>query len=108
MMFCLPQPDEAMKAGSEQDDGLDRRCFNRSFGLRESVETLPCFDGKHIGLSRNQQFYIFVFEEIFRKYWFRDCHEAPYVTNRTPFTDRSFEKAAGNRTGGDSFGIFRE
>jgi asparagine synthetase B (glutamine-hydrolysing) len=59
--------------------------------LRESIEALPCFDSNHSNLSRNQQFYIFVFEELFRKYFGSEIvNQAPYVTNRTPFLDPLF------------------
>jgi len=93
-VFVSRSPDEAMKklAANRMTGLLDRTLFQSLLpGLRESVEALPCFDGKHIGLSRNQQFYIFVFEEIFRKYFGSEIvNEAPYVTNRTPFLDPFF------------------
>lgn len=95
-VFVSRDPDEAMKklAGNRMAGLLGESFFQSLLpGLRESVEALPCFDSKHIGLSRNQQFYIFVFEEIFRKYFGSEIiNEAPYVTNRTPFLDPFFLK----------------
>lgn len=60
-------------------------------GLREDIEALPCFDSKYSNLTRNKQFYVYLLEEIFRKYFGSEIvNQADYVINRTPFLDSSF------------------
>jgi hypothetical protein len=93
-VFVSRSPDEAMEklAGNRMAGLVDRDLLQSVLpALRESVEELPCFDGRHAGLSRNRQFYIFVFEEIFRKYFGSEIvNQAPFVANRTPFLDPLF------------------
>ena len=93
-VFVSRSPDEAMEklAGNRMAGLVDRDLLQSVLpALRESVEELPCFDGRHAGLSRNKQFYIFVFEEIFRKYFGSEIvNQAPFVRNRTPFLDPLF------------------
>lgn len=93
-VFVSRSPDEAMKklAGNRMAVLPDRDMLQSVMpALRASVEELPCFDGRHAGLSRNKQFYIFVFEEIFRKYFGSEIvNQAPFVKNRTPFLDPLF------------------
>jgi asparagine synthase (glutamine-hydrolysing) len=62
--------------------------------LENDLGTLQCFHDKYRHLSRNKQFYIFVFEEIFRKYFGAELvNQADLVRNRTPFLDIDFLKA---------------
>lgn len=62
--------------------------------LKVDLERLPRFNAEYRSLSRNQQFYIFVFEEIFRKYFGAEIiNQFHYVKNRTPFLDWDFLKA---------------
>ncbi len=57
----------------------------------DAIESLPCFDGRYSGFTLNQQFYIFVFEEIFRKYFGSEIvNQAAFLANRTPFLDKEF------------------
>ena len=59
--------------------------------LDDAIASLPCFDGRYSGLTLNQQFYIFVFEEIFRKYFGSEIvNQAAFLANRTPFLDKDF------------------
>jgi len=93
-VFVSRDTDEAMEklAGNRMAGLLGKELLQSVLpGLRESVEALPCFDGRYAGLSRNRQFYIFVFEELFRKYFGSEIvNQAPYVVNRTPFLDPLF------------------
>ena len=93
-VFVSPTPDEAIEklAGNRMAGLLGKELLQSLLpALRESVEALPCFDRRYAGLSRNRQFYIFVFEELFRKYFGSEIvNQAPYVTNRTPFLDPVF------------------
>lgn len=61
--------------------------------MREDIEALPCFDSRYKNLTRNQQFYVYLLEEIFRKYFGSEMvNQAEYLINRTPFIDPSFLK----------------
>ncbi len=62
--------------------------------LKEDLKTLPCFRNDLKGLTKNEQFYKFVFEEIFRKYFGAEMsNQYQYLINRTPFLDFDFIKA---------------
>jgi asparagine synthetase B (glutamine-hydrolysing) len=61
--------------------------------LIEDIRFLPCFNSVYINLSRNQNFYVFVFEELFRKYFGAEMiNQFMYLKNRTPFLDIDFLK----------------
>ena len=61
--------------------------------LKSDIACLPCFNSQYGYLTRNQQFYIFVFEELFRKYFGAEMiSQAGYLNNRTPFLDIDFLK----------------
>ena len=61
--------------------------------LKEELKTLPCFDYKYKCLTKNQQFYIIVFEEVLRKYFGAEMvNQYKYFANRTPFLDIDFLK----------------
>jgi len=65
--------------------------FTEMKKLDDAIESLPCFDSRYSGLTLNQQFYIFVFEEIFRKYFGSEIvNQAAFLANRTPFLDKDF------------------
>ena len=61
--------------------------------LENDITGLPCFKEGYKGLSRNMQFYIFVFEELFRKYFGAEMiSQWGSLNNRTPFLDIDFLK----------------
>ena len=61
--------------------------------LFEDIKTNPLFKDDYKNLTQNQIFYIFVFEEIFRKYFGPEMvNQAAYLYNRTPFLDFTFIK----------------
>ena len=61
--------------------------------LHSDIASLPCFTSKYKNLSRNRQFYIFVFEELFRKYFGAEMiSQWDFIKNRTPFLDIDFLK----------------
>ena len=63
-------------------------------GLMEDLKTLPCFSAHYKGLTKNQQFYKIVFEEVFRKYFGAEMvNQFQYLANRTPFLDFDFVKS---------------
>ena len=61
--------------------------------LGNDIAGLPCFNTGYQGLTRNMQFYIFVFEELFRKYFGTEIvAQSGIIKNRTPFLDARFIK----------------
>jgi len=74
---------------------LNRSAFKNSWDeLQEDLRNLPCFSTEYQPLTRNEQFYVFVFEEVFRKYFGAEMvNQFRYVKNRTPFLDWKFLKA---------------
>lgn len=61
--------------------------------LKEDILKLPCYNQTYTGLTKNQKFYVFVFEEIFRKYFGAEMvNQFNYIKNRTPFLDMEFLK----------------
>lgn len=59
--------------------------------LGNDIAGLPCFNASYKGLTRNMQFYIFVFEELFRKYFGAEMVvQQGIINNRTPFLDAGF------------------
>ena len=62
--------------------------------LKEEILAKPVFQNKYQNLTRNQRFYIYVFEEVFRKYFGAEIvNQFYHVRNRTPFLDIDFIKA---------------
>lgn len=62
--------------------------------IKEGIFDLPCFNSNYSCLTKNQKFYVFVFEEIFRKYFGAEMiNQFGYIKNRTPFLDIEFLKA---------------
>lgn len=61
--------------------------------LKQDLLTLPCYNKAYSGLSKNQKFYVFVFEEVFRKYFGSELiNQFISIKNRTPFLDIEFLK----------------
>ena len=59
--------------------------------LENDIAGLPCFSIKYKDLTRSMQFYIFVFEELFRKYFGAELvSQFGSIKNRTPFIDIDF------------------
>lgn len=62
--------------------------------LRVDLKSLQCYSETLEGLTKNQRFYLFVFEELFRKYFGAEMiNQFRYIKNRTPFLDMDFLKA---------------
>ena len=79
---------------SPECDWINKQEFKHEWqSLKEELKTLPCFDYKYKLLTKNQQFYIVVFEEVFRKYFGAEMvNQFKYFSNRTPFLDNDFLK----------------
>lgn len=59
--------------------------------LKSDIQNLPCYSPEYLHLSKIQQFYVFVFEEVFRKYFGAEMiNQFNYLRNRTPFIDYDF------------------
>lgn len=66
---------------------------NELQNLDGDISSLPCFDKKFQGLSKNMQLYLYIFEETFRKYFGPEiAGQWNMIINRTPFLDRHFLK----------------
>lgn len=62
--------------------------------MKTDIQHLPCFDDSFAQLTKNQRFYVFAFEELFRKYFGAEMiNQFYYIKNRTPFLDIDFLKA---------------
>lgn len=62
--------------------------------LRSDISDLPVFCNEYSGMTQNQRFYVFVFEEVFRKYFGAEMvNQFKYLNNRTPFLDSKFLRA---------------
>lgn len=59
--------------------------------LENDIADLPCFNASYNGLTRNMKFYIFVLEDLFRKYFGSELIvQSGIIRNRTPFLDVRF------------------
>ncbi len=95
-LFSAPDPEEGFKRirDSIEYSILDKELADLIYvRLRDEIIKLPCYDKSYAGLPKNQMFYIYVFEEIFRKYFGAEIlNQFNYVSNRTPFLDFDFLK----------------
>lgn len=61
--------------------------------LKFDISGMPLFNTNYSGLTLNQKFYLFIFEETFRKYFGAEMvNQFEYINNRTPFLDTIFLK----------------
>lgn len=59
--------------------------------IKSDLRNLPSFSDGHRQFTGNQRFYIFVFSEVFRKYFGAEMiNQFPLIRNRTPFLDIKF------------------
>ncbi|MCG2810719.1 MAG: hypothetical protein L6428_04570 [Candidatus Aminicenantes bacterium] len=96
-LFNASSPGEAFLAieASDEFDYLNKANFKKEWEeLKDDMSQIPCFDPGYKSLTRNQKFYVFVFEEVFRKYFGAEMvNQFGYLKNRTPFLDFDFMKA---------------
>jgi hypothetical protein len=96
-VFFANDYDEAIQKieNSEEWNFINRNEFKTEWeSLKEDLRSFPCFSAEHKLLTKNQQFYKIVFEEIFRKYFGAEMvNQFRYLSNRTPFLDFDFVKA---------------
>lgn len=96
-LFGSNNPIEAFKIieNSRQFNSLMPDSFTPEWNqLKGDLLTLPCFSGKYRYLTQNQRFYLFVFEEVFRKYFGAEMTgQFRYLRNRTPYIDARFFRA---------------
>lgn len=71
---------------------LNKSSFKHAWEeLKEEISTMQFFNPAHEALSKNQKFYITVFNEVFRKYFGAEMiNQFKFVKNRTPFLDLHF------------------
>jgi len=96
-LFDSEHPEEGIR---KVENSREFQCLNSSSfklqleSLKEDIMHLPCYDNSLSGLTKNQRFYVFVFEEVFRKYFGAEMvNQFRYIKNRTPFLDIEFLKA---------------
>ena len=96
-IFNLGSPGEAFKAieTSSEYRFLNKETFKTEWeSLKSDILQLSCYNPHYSGLTQNQRFYVFVFEELFRKYFGAELiNQFKYLKNRTPFLDIDFLKA---------------
>jgi asparagine synthase (glutamine-hydrolysing) len=62
--------------------------------LVEDLKLLPCYDPNYAEMTKSEKFYVFIFNEVFRKYFGAEMvNQFKYLPNRTPFLDFQFLKA---------------
>jgi asparagine synthase (glutamine-hydrolysing) len=83
---------------SEEFKFLNREFFRSEWQeIKDKFDYLPCYNKDYSMLTQNQKFYVFVFEEVFRKYFGAEMvNQFKYLRNRTPFLDLVFLKAIFN------------
>lgn len=96
-LFNSGTPEEGIR---KIESSREFQCLNSSNfklqleSLKEDIRNLQCYDNSLSGLTKNQRFYVFVFEEVFRKYFGAEMvNQFRYIKNRTPFLDIEFLKA---------------
>ena len=98
-LFSLFNSEATYKAfrsieASEEYRCLAKESFNEEWkSLKAEILGLSCFSPDYSGMTMNQRFYVFVFEEIFRKYFGAEMvNQFRYMKNRTPYLDIDFLK----------------
>jgi hypothetical protein len=95
-LYSNGNPDEAMKIimNSRESGFLRKENFGDEWEqLKNDIRTLPCYSSSCRHLTINQRFYLFVFEEAFRKYFGAEMvNQFQYLRNRTPYVDPLFLK----------------
>lgn len=96
-LFNSEDPDEGIKKIESSWEYRSLNIVNYLTELEElktDIRRLQCYDDSLAGFTKNQRFYVFVFEEIFRKYFGTEMvNQFRYIKNRTPFLDIDFLKA---------------
>ncbi len=96
-LFSFRNAEEGIAAveKSKEFSSLNRETFKDVWGtLKNDILQLPCYNPVYSNLTKNQQFYVFAFEELFRKYFGAEMiNQFRYLKNRTPFLDIDFLKA---------------
>ncbi len=104
-IFTTVNPDRAIQMieSSSEFRSLNKVAFSDAWhSLKADIRMLPCFNPEYSGLTRNQQFYLIVFNEVFRKYFGAEMiNQFRFIRNRTPFLDIGFLRVVfGSRLAG--------
>lgn len=98
-LFRIFYERKADKAWEKIEESEEFKCINKNIfkveieELKSDILKLPCYSREYSELTKNQQFYVFVFEELFRKYFGAEMvNQFKYIKNRTPFLDIDFLK----------------
>lgn len=95
-IFKASNVDEAIRAieNSPEWEAITKKEFEREWKeLVADLKQMPCFNEKYKHLTKNQQFYIVIFNEVIRKYFGAElANQYDLIVNRTPFLDLTFVK----------------
>lgn len=93
-LFAASGYDEAIRnlGNAFEWNWLNRASYKHAWeSLKEDIRAMPQFDPAYKSLSKNQKFYITVFNEVFRKYFGAEMvNQFHHMINRTPFLDIDF------------------
>lgn len=93
-VFRSSNPEDALRIlkRSKEAEHLNQENYDLEWkALLNDMQHLPCFNVGYKDLTLNMQFYVFVFEELFRKYFGAELsNQFIYLKNRTPFLDIDF------------------
>lgn len=99
-LFHLFDEDDPGKAADLIEASPEFRILNKETlrndweDFRSDLQSLPCYALQFRDLTKNQKFYLFVFEEVFRKYFGAEMiNQFRYFKSRTPFLDIDFLRA---------------
>lgn len=95
-LFVSRSFDEAINKieNSPEFQWINKQNFEKEWiELKDDLSQLPVFNKEYSYLNLNEKFYLFVFEEVFRKYFGAEMvNQFRYLNNRTPFLDSVFLK----------------
>jgi asparagine synthase (glutamine-hydrolysing) len=95
-LFIAKSFDSAIKKieNSQEFLWINKQNFEKEWSeLKADLSKLPSFNKDYSYLKKNEIFYLFVFEEVFRKYFGAEMvNQFKYLNNRTPFLDSVFLK----------------
>lgn len=95
-LFMASDFDEGVKEleNCPEWNSLNKAEFTEEWkSLVNDLKNLPCFNPDKKRFSKNMQFYIIIFNEVFRKYFGAEMvNQYSVLINRTPFLDLKFVK----------------
>jgi len=95
-LFYQPNPQKGidyLKTSPEANWIYSSEFKNEWEELEFDLKNSAIFNNSFSGLTKNQRFYIIIFEDVFRKYFGAEMlNQTNYIINRTPYLDFEFLK----------------